>query len=122
MGADVIPGVYDPAGLQSGIRDGEKLAVVYQDVGLRLLSKADNAKEAGIARGLTRMQNGQLKIFRTLDKTLTELRMYARDEGGIVRKGNDHLMDCMRYVVMSGLGLARCLRAEGEIVRGGGYL
>lgn len=122
MGADVIPGVYDPAGLQSGIRDGEKLAVVYQDVGLRLLSKADNAKEAGIARVLTRMQNGQLKIFRTLDKTLTELRMYARDEEGIVRKGNDHLMDCMRYVAMSGLGLARCLRTEGEIVRGGGYL
>jgi phage terminase large subunit-like protein len=123
MGADVIPGVYDPAGLQSGIRDGEKLAVVYRDVGLRLLSKADNAKEAGIARVLTRMQNGQLKIFRTLGKALTELRMYARDEEGIVRKGNDHLMDCMRYVVMSGLGVARCRVVEGEIgLRGGGYL
>jgi hypothetical protein len=35
-----------------------------------------------------------------------ELRMYARDENGIPIKGNDHFMDCMRYIVMSGLPFA----------------
>lgn len=126
LGADWIPGVFDPSGLQSSIKDGDKLAQVYHDVGLIYLYKADNAKEAGIAKTLTRMQNGQLKLFNTLSQTLKELRIYGRDENGIVRKGNDHLMDCMRYVVMSGLGLARPQRLPRTFdsirYQGGGYL
>jgi hypothetical protein len=124
--ADWMPGVFDPSGLQSSVKDGDKLAQVYHDVGLNYLYKADNAKEAGIAKTLTRMQNGQLKLFSSLSQTLKELRIYGRDENGIVRKGNDHLMDCMRYVVMSGLSVARPQRLPRTLDRmlyqGGGYL
>lgn len=126
LGADWIPGVFDPQGLQSSIKDGDKLAQVYHDVGLKHLYRADNAKEAGVAKALTRMQNGQLKIFSSLCQTLKEYRIYGRDENGLIRKGNDHLMDCLRYVVMSGLSLARTKEAPrplyGRRSQGGGYL
>jgi len=58
------------------------------------------------------MHRGGIRIFSTMHKTLAELRMYARDENGIPVKGNDHFMDCMRYIVMSGLGLARSKAEE----------
>ena len=124
LGADWIPGVFDPSGLQSSVKDGDKLAQVYNDVGLIHLYKADNAKEAGVAKTLTRMQNGQLKLFSTLNQTLKELRIYGRDEHGIIRKGNDHLMDCMRYTVMSGLEVARPQKMPRSIRQNqaGGYL
>ena len=32
--------------------------------------------------------------------------MYARKDG-IIKDGNDHLMDCLRYIIMSGLPIAR---------------
>ena len=32
--------------------------------------------------------------------------MYARDEQGVAKDGNDHLLDAMRYAVLSGLRLA----------------
>jgi len=107
LGADWMPGVYDPAGRISSLKDGEKLVDLYQEAGIRYLSKADNSKEKGLMRVLQRMQNGQLKIFSSLSRTLTEFRMYARDEDGIPKKGNDHLMDCLRYIIMSGLSIAR---------------
>ncbi|WP_011178447.1 terminase large subunit domain-containing protein [Caedibacter taeniospiralis] len=107
LGADKINGVYDPAGEQSSQRDGGDLAQLYRDSGLRYLYKADNAKEEGIMKVLQRFQNGKLKIFNTLNNTLKEFRMYSRDEKGHVKKGNDHLMDCLRYIVMSGERLAK---------------
>jgi hypothetical protein len=38
---------------------------------------------------------------------MTEKRMYIRDKEGKIKKGNDHLMDAMRYGVVTGLPLAR---------------
>ena len=32
--------------------------------------------------------------------------MYARDEEGMIKDGNDHLLDALRYLVMSGPALA----------------
>jgi phage terminase large subunit-like protein len=106
MGGKWIPGVCDPAGKMSSLNDGSKLIDMYRAKGLRL-SPADNAREEGIMKVLERMNRGGLKIFDTLHKTIAELRMYARDENGNPIKGNDHFMDCMRYIVMSGLGIAR---------------
>jgi len=106
MGACEMPGVYDPAGDQKSQKDGNDIVSMYRQAGLKHLFKANNAKEEGVLRVLQRMQNGGLKIFSTLENTLTELRMYARDEQGNIKKGNDHLMDCMRYLVMSGLNIA----------------
>lgn len=107
MGADWIPGAYDPAGLQSDQQDGTNFARIYASSGMKYLIKADNSKEAGITAVLTRMQNGQLKIFNTLHGTFRELRMHARGDDGKAKKGNDHLMDAMRYAVMSGIKVGR---------------
>jgi phage terminase large subunit len=100
-------GVYDPAGKISAQKDGENLITLYRRAGAIYLSKADNSKEKGLMTVLERMQKGGLKIFNTCHKTLKELRMYARDETGIAKKENDHFMDCMRYIIMSGLPIAR---------------
>jgi hypothetical protein len=43
-----------------------------------------------------------LKIFKSLASFWQEFRLYRRDEKGKVVKHNDHLMDCLRYAVMSG--------------------
>ena len=96
-------GVYDPAGKISGQKDGENLIDLYRREGVTFMYRADNSKEKGIQDVLQRMQNGQLKIFSTLHKTLKELRMYARDDQGFPKKHNDHLMDAMRYITLSGL-------------------
>ena len=106
LGANWIPGVYDPAGRNSQQADGKQLVELYREAGIRSLSPANNAKEEGIMRVLQRMQNGQLKIFSTLPKTLSEFRKYSRDEDGIPNKKDDHFMDAMRYLVMSGLSVA----------------
>ena len=68
------------------------------DLGLEL-GKANNAVHAGLRRCLVLMQGGQLKVFDTLVYFKTELRLYRRDEKGKIVKSNDHLMDCMRYLL-----------------------
>jgi len=106
MGAANIHGVYDPAGEQSSQRDGGDLATLYRQSGLKYLSKANNSKEEGVMKVAQRFQNSQLKIFNNLRHTQRELAKYCRDEQGKIQKGDDHLMDCMRYLMMSGLQLA----------------
>jgi len=98
-------GVYDPAGRSSLQNSGMNLVSLYRQSGIKNLSPANNKVELGIQTVLQRMQKEKLKIFKTLNKTLTELRMYSRDEDGIVKKGNDHFMDCIRYGIMSGIPL-----------------
>ena len=101
-----MQGVYDPSGNQSEKNDGSKLENMYRENGFKYLTKAKNAKEEGVLKVLQLMQRGKLKIFSTLTNTLRELRMYSRKEDGDIKKGDDHLLDAMRYVVMSGLSLA----------------
>lgn len=101
-----IPIVHDPAGGASSQKDGKSLVTLYRESGFTRLHKANNSREAGVQKTLQRMQNGKLKIFKTCTKLLTELRMYARDEEGMIKDGNDHLLDALRYLVMSGPPLA----------------
>lgn len=107
-----LGGVYDPAGKISSQKDGEDLVRLYRAQGIQWLSRADNRKEKGILEVLQRMKGGRLKIFKTLSKTLKEFRMYARDDQGIPKKHNDHLMDALRYVTLSGVATARCMMAQ----------
>lgn len=94
-----LVGCIDPAGDNvSSQKDGSKLKEEYEDLGLELML-ANNAVHAGLRRVLILMQTGKLKIFRTLVYTLKELRLYRRDEKGKIVKQNDHLMDCMRYLL-----------------------
>ena len=100
-----IPGVIDPASRGRTQVDGTQLMSVYQELGL-ILIEADNAVEAGIYAVWQRLSTGRIKVFKTLQNLLGEYRIYRRDEKGNVVKGNDHLMDCARYLVRSGISVA----------------
>lgn len=93
-----LDGQIDPAAEHSNIKDGSKLKIEYEDLGLRLVL-ANNAVVAGITHVLTLMTGGQLSIFDTLTNLRREKRLYRRNEKGKIVKENDHLMDCMRYLL-----------------------
>jgi phage terminase large subunit-like protein len=113
-----IPGVIDPASRGRNQKDGTRLFDLYIDLGLDL-EKSKNAVEAGIFDVWQRLSTGRIRIFSTLQSTLTELRMYQRDEKGKIIKKDDHLMDCLRYLILSGLFRA-ISRAEYEMLQSGG--
>jgi hypothetical protein len=96
-GAELI-GAIDPAARGRSQRDGKQLIADYEELGLRLVP-AKNAVEAGLFTVWERLSTGRLKLFRSLVQTAAEFRLYRRDERGAVVKENDHLMDCLRYLV-----------------------
>lgn len=102
-----IPGAIDPAanGRQQG--DGKALMEQYRGLGLDLIN-ADNTVEAGLFAIYRRMVSGRFKIFKSCTNTVSELRLYRRDEKGKIVKERDHAMDAMRYLVMTGLSRACC--------------
>lgn len=95
-----IPGVVDPASMGSGQDDGQKIKEQYEEAGLKL-DLANNAVEAGIYAVWERLSTGKLKIFNSCVGLLEEFRMYHRDEKGHIVKKHDHIMDAMRYAVMT---------------------
>lgn len=97
-----IPGVIDPASRGRSQIDGQQLLSDYRDLGLEL-AEADNAVEAGIYAVWERLSAGRIKVFRTLQNFLAEYRLYRRDDKGRIVKANDHLMDDLRYGIVSGL-------------------
>ncbi len=99
---DWIPGVVDPAARGRSQKDGEKLMELYQQLGLDLRI-ADNTREAGLSKVWEMLSQGLLQIFSTCSNTFNEYRIYHRNERGEIVKRDDHLMDCLRYNVMSGL-------------------
>ena len=101
-----VPGVIDPASRGRMQSDGTQLLSLYQNLGLDI-EVADNAREAGIYQVWERLSQGRLKVFRGCSNTLSEYRLYRRDEKGLIVKKNDHLMDALRYMVMSGIERAK---------------
>ena len=101
-----INGVCDPAALGRGQKDGVQLMNEYRDLGLEI-EKANNALEGGLFSCYKRMSSGRIKVFKSCVKWLEEFRLYRRDKHGKVVKENDHLMDCMRYLMLSGPDVAR---------------
>lgn len=97
-----IPGVIDPASRGRMQTDGSRLLDLYQGLGLDL-DIAENAREAGIYQVWEMLSQGRLKVFKSCANTISEYRLYRRDEKGQVVKKNDHLMDALRYLVMSGI-------------------
>lgn len=100
-----IPGVIDPAANNRGQRDGERIMQDYVHEGL-LLTKAENAVNAGLVATWQDLSLGRLKVFSTLQNFSAEYRLYRRDEHGKIVKKKDHLMDCMRYTTNSGEAVA----------------
>lgn len=103
---DWINGVIDPASTGSSQLDGKRLIDEYNKFNLNL-SYANNAVEAGIFAVWERLVTGRLKVFRSLTQWFNEFRIYRRaDSGKVANDQDDHLMDCTRYIVMSGLDVA----------------
>jgi hypothetical protein len=103
-------GVIDPAARGRSPTDGEQLYAMYVkplDAGGEglLLSLADNSVETGLQRVWTRLSSGRMKVFSSLVNWLYEFRLYRYDEKGKIVKKNDHLMDCARYLEMSGIDI-----------------
>lgn len=103
---DWIPGVIDPASRGRNQKDGDQLIEIYKDLGLDL-EYAINGVESGLYEVWQRLSQGRLKVFKSCQNWLGEFRLYRRDEKGRVVKEKDHLMDCMRYLIMSGLEIAK---------------
>lgn len=101
-----IPGVIDPASRGRSQKDGEQLLQIYRDLGLKLV-EADNSRESGLYEVHQRLATGRLKVFKSLKPWLSEYRIYHRDEKGNVVKEKDHAMDATRYLVVSGINVAR---------------
>lgn len=97
-----IPGAIDPAARGRSQIDGRKLFDMYTDLGLDI-ENADNAREAGILAVWEALSQGMLLIFKSCVNTLAEYPLYRRDEKGQVIKKNDHLMDSLRYNIMTGV-------------------
>ena len=100
-----IPGVIDPASKGKGQADGIKLLDTYKNLGMDL-EMAINAVEAGVRDVRIRLSSGRLKVFSHLQWFFKEYLLYRRDKDGkiIESKGRpDHLMDAVRYLIVSGI-------------------
>lgn len=100
-----MSGAIDPASRGRAQKDGTQLMQQYTDLGLTLFP-AKNGVESGIYAVWQRLSTGRLKVFNSLSNFKSEYRLYRRDEKGRIVKENDHLMDALRYYVMSGIDLA----------------
>ena len=103
-----LNGVIDPACLGSSQIDGKTLMEIYLRLGLHLVP-AVNAVEAGLTEVWNLLVSGRLKVQEHLHNWRSEFRKYHRDDKGKIVKGNDHLMDATRYLIVSGRS---CLRAK----------
>lgn len=94
-------GIIDSASRSSSQADGQSLWDQYIKLGLDV-SNANKSVDAGLLECLQRFSTGRLKIFKHLQNILAEFRVYRRDVNGRIVKKNDHLMDAMRYLIMTG--------------------
>ena len=101
-----IPGVIDPAARHRGQRDGQQLLAAYNNQGLNL-GMAINAREAGVYEVWRRLSTQRLRVFFTLQNWIFEYQLYRRNDKGAIVDEYDHLMDATRYLVMSGLKIAK---------------
>lgn len=106
IGCNWMMGVCDPAVNQGSQRDGVRLLDEYRAVGMNIVL-GKYAKELAVDKVLERIRTGRFKVFGTCRKFLDEWRMYCRDEHGKIKKGNDHLMNALEFVMLDGLPLAK---------------
>lgn len=93
-------GCVDPASAGRGQRDGLSIRKDLIDGGLDLVN-AKNSVESGLNNVYTAINTGNLKIFDNCSNLLDEMKVYRRDEKGIIVKENDHACDAMRYAYMT---------------------
>ena len=112
-----IPGVIDPRADNRSAEDSKKLFQMYtQQYGLDLV-RAEAAVTTGISEVWQMLQGGMLKVSDAacMAPFWKEIRIYRtktdKDGNISVVKQDDHLMDNLRYFVMSGI---RRMRTEAE--------
>lgn len=104
-----IPGVADPyTEYGSRGKDGIGYLPAYEDEGLNMMMANNKEKEAQIFEVYERLSTGRIKIFSPLKNFFHEYGMYRRDDKGKIVKKNDHLMDCMQYMIKHGHEIAIC--------------
>ena len=101
-----IAGAIDPASKGRSQVDGRSLIEEYRNLGLTLI-EADNTVEGGILHCYQALAVGQVKVFETLTNFQDEIRLYRRNQNGMILKKQDHLMDAWRYFMMTGVDYAQ---------------
>lgn len=108
-----IPGAIDPSSLQSNQMDGQKLFEIYKSKGLNV-EWEKTFVESGIQEIWMRLSTGRLKFFSNLSRLRMEFQRYHRIKSETVFgvqdkivKKDDHLIDAMRYGIVSGLKRAK---------------
>lgn len=99
---DWIPGVGDSSARDS---DGQQIITKYKAHGVKMILP-NKAVDLGVQEVMSRLSTGRLKIFSTCQKTIDEIRRYHYNEKQGIVKENDHLMDCLRYLCLSGIKIA----------------
>lgn len=100
-----IPGVGDAADINK--TDGKQMVEIYRENHHLDIELPNKAVEAGLYKVWCALTSGSLKIFKSLTPVFEEMRFYSRDDRGNIVKRNDHLMDAMRYLIMSGMDRAK---------------
>lgn len=108
-----IPVAWPQDGYQHDKGGGEALADQYRKQGVKMLAQhatnppakgeaegsGGNSVEAGLMDMLDRMQSGRFKVFAHLNDWWEEFRLYHREDGKIVKVGDD-IMSATRYADM----------------------
>ena len=95
-----LRGVGDAALL--GGRDGERIRYIdiYRKAKLHI-ELAEKGVDTGIERVRAMLSQNRIKVCSGLKRFMSEFRVYQYDTTGRPKKVNDHLMDCLRYMVVS---------------------
>lgn len=94
-------GVIDPASRGRSQSDGAQLLSQYKrEQGLKI-TEAKNAFESGVQLVHQRLAAGKLRIFSSCVNLQKEYQVYRRNLKGAIVKEKDHLLDCVRYIVLN---------------------
>lgn len=107
-----IPGVADAA--DTNRLNGQQYIKLYQDMGLDI-ELPNKAISAGIQQVWTRLTTGRLKVFASCGFWFDEYLTYSRNSKGVIFEQDDHLMDCTRYGIVSGLDRAKLKPKDREV-------
>ena len=94
-----MAGAIDPGSRQRSQKDGSQLMNIYRELGLNVVL-ANNNVDAGIGTVWELLSTGRLKVFKTCMALFAEFMVYVY-KNGRVDKTNDHIMDAMRYGIMT---------------------
>lgn len=111
-----MSGVADPHGSKNGRGvNAESFLEAYERLGLNLTLASPSGPgsvELGINEVYSRLSSGRMKVFSTLQNWLYEYRIYRRDDKGRIVLSNNHLMDCTRYLALSGINVMEVFQEE----------